>query len=93
MEEDVSIKAKRGLITPAGDGHNAPLSRKNQDERRGWLMGRKASDLYEVELRHGKCIEPKRAIVLARNEIDAKRKAESLHRGYHATSVQLVPCK
>jgi len=56
-------------------------------------MRRKANDLYEVELRHGKCIEPKRAMVLARDETDAKRKAESLHRGYHATSVQLVPCK
>lgn len=56
-------------------------------------MGRKTNDLYEIELRNGKCIEPKRAMVLARDETDAKRKAESLYRGYHATSVQLVPCK
>ena len=56
-------------------------------------MGRKTNDLYEVELRNGKCIEPKRAMVLARDETDAKRKAESLYRGYRSTSVQLVPCK
>ncbi len=65
---------------PANIGHNP-------------TMGRKTNDLYEVELMHGKCIEPKRAMVLARDETDAKRKAESIHRGYHATSVQLVPCK
>lgn len=57
------------------------------------MLAKTINNLYEVKLHNGKCIEPKKAMVRARDEVSAKRKAESLHRGYRAADVHLVPSK
>lgn len=53
-------------------------------------MVKKQNDLYEVKLESGKALEPKFAMVLAKNEENAKIKAQGINRGYRAVEVKLV---
>lgn len=46
--------------------------------------------LYEIKLANGKCNRPKLAMVTAKDEAKARRKAERIHPGYRVVDVRAM---